>query len=42
MPYTAIVSGTNSTVGIGFVQFYSLANPVPGPELNPAPIIPRN
>jgi hypothetical protein len=39
--YTAVVSGINSTVGIGFVQFYSLANPVPGPELNPAPIIPR-
>jgi hypothetical protein len=35
--YTAVVSGVGGTEGIGFVQYYSLANP--GPELNPAPII---
>jgi len=40
--FTTIVRGSNSTVGIGFVQYYSLAVAVPGPELNPAPIIPRN
>jgi len=39
--YTTVVRGVNDTAGIGFVQYYSLAVPVPGPELNPAPIPPR-
>jgi hypothetical protein len=38
--YTTVVRGLGETVGIGFVQFYSLANSGP-PELNPAPIIRR-
>jgi hypothetical protein len=36
--YTTVVSGAGGTEGIGFVQYYSLDHP--GPELNPAPIIP--
>jgi hypothetical protein len=37
--YTAIVTGAGGTTGLGFVQFYSLAEPIR--ELNPAPIIKR-
>ena len=37
--YTAIVAGAGGTTGLGFVQFYSLAEPIR--ELNPAPIIKR-
>ena len=35
--YTAVLSGINSTTGIGFLQIYSLELPIR--ELNPAPII---
>ena len=35
--YTAVVVGAGGTTGLGFVQFYSLAEPIR--ELNPAPII---
>jgi hypothetical protein len=37
--YTAVVVGAGGTTGLGFVQFYSLAEPIR--ELNPAPIIKR-
>ena len=37
--YTAVVAGAGGTTGLGFVQFYSLAEPIR--ELNPAPIIKR-